>query len=243
MRLASRLRNTTLGDLLAVLHRSGASGVLELIEPHARHAIHLRRGQVQAVETNMGAARLGDVAARKRGISRPLVERARMFAHSRGIRIGQALVATQAIRATELDDLLAIQQRERLDHLYALPDAEVRFRVARPLPSGTSEQTPLSARDAFFGRPRRQERLGRVHSHHRGPGRLDEIALATLGLTAAATREQIRGAFRQLVLRLHPDRAGDIGDQERSERSQQLLAVLDAYQRLSHSGSILSVAT
>ncbi|MEI8254378.1 MAG: DUF4388 domain-containing protein [Deltaproteobacteria bacterium] len=171
MQLVSRLGQTTLGDLLGLLHRAGASGVLELIEPHARHAIHLRRGFVQAVESDSVASRLGDVAARFAGVSRPVVERARMFAHQRGLRIGQALVATHAIRPGALDDLLAAQQRERLERLYDLGEAEVRFRVARPLPAGASEQTPLPPREAFHGRPRKFDRDTTAQPGFRAPPR------------------------------------------------------------------------
>ena len=100
MQLSSRLRDTTLGDLLALMHRNNASGVLELLESRSRHAIHLRRGYVQAVESECATLRLGDVATRRWGIGRISVERARMYAHSKGIKIGQALVeAGQSINA------------------------------------------------------------------------------------------------------------------------------------------------
>jgi DnaJ-domain-containing protein 1 len=227
MQLASRLRDTSLGDLLAALHRAGASGVLELIERHTRHAIHLRRGHVQAVETDARATRLGDVAIRAGAASRPCVERARIYAQSRGLRIGQALVATRTIDTHELDSLLATQQRERLASLYRLGDAEVRFRVARPLPEGACERQPLGPQETFFGRPRRKPRtMVRPAAALRAPR-------AILGVTESANRDEIRVAFRRLVLELHPDRAVDVPDAERNARAARLVEVLEAYRSLS----------
>jgi hypothetical protein len=258
MQIASRLRDTTLGDLLAQLHRARATGVLELIEPRARHAIHLRRGFVQAVESERAALRLGDIATRLWGVARPAVERARMFAQGRGLRIGHALVATQVIGAGQLDALLAEQQRARLDMLYALDDAELRFRVARPLPRGAAEQSPLEAKDTFFGRPRKRPRASREDERearqtppargaaHRSAstsagGRARTTVsrfaneYATLGLDPSADERAVRDAYRALVLALHPDRAQEASDEERQARARRLVAVVRAYKTLSAS--------
>lgn len=238
MQIASRLRDTTLGDLLAQLHRENATGVLELIEPHARHAIHLRRGFVHAVESESARLRLGDVAARTWGVGRTLVERARMYAHAKGLRIGHALVATRAIAANQLDALLAEQQRARLEMLYDLRDAELRFRVARPLPNGAAEQVPLEARDVYYGRPRKQPRescaseppsarkprVSRAHAYH---PMAREYAL--LGVSPDSDERVVRDAYRALVLDLHPDRAHGLSDEERERRARKLVDVVRAY--------------
>lgn len=240
MQIASRLRDTTLGDLLAELHRANATGVLELIEPKGRHAIHLRRGFVQAVESESALVRLGDVAARRWGISRPAVERARMYAHARGLRIGHALVATRVIAAAQLDALLAEQQRARLELLYALRDAEIRFRVARPLPDGAAEQTPLEARDTFYGRPRKQARdTEHTQSTEQPRARHSRVTramhhplaaeYAVLGVTPDSDQRAVRDAFRALVLALHPDRAHGVSDLERESRARKLVDVVRAY--------------
>jgi DnaJ-domain-containing protein 1 len=261
MQIASRLRDTTLGDLLAQLYRARATGVLELIEPRARHAIHLRRGFVQAVESERAALRLGDIATRLWGVARPAVERARMFAQGRGLRIGHALVATHVIGASQLDALLAEQQRARLEMLYALDDAELRFRVARPLPKGAAEQSPLEAKDTFFGRPRKRprasgedegDRATRQTQPARGAAHRSTTTsasgrsratvahrfaneYATLGLDPSADERAVRDAYRALVLALHPDRAQGASDEERQARSRRLAAVVRAYKTLSAS--------
>ncbi|MDP3278422.1 MAG: J domain-containing protein [Deltaproteobacteria bacterium] len=243
MLIASRLRDTTLGDILAQLHRDGASGVLELLEPKARHAIHLRRGYVHAIESESSAQRLGDVAARRWGLGRPAIERARFVAHTRGIRIGQALVATEAIAPGQLDALLAEQQRVRLEALYAIPDAEIRFRVARPLPLGAAEHVPLPARETFFGRPRKRPlahdprkaqstRSARSpHVSHTMSRVSPEIrnAYAALGVAITCDRVALRHAYRTRVLALHPDRAMSLPEDERNRRSRELITVLQAW--------------
>ncbi len=250
MQLSSRLRDTTLGDLLALMHRNNASGVLELLESRSRHAIHLRRGYVQAVESECATLRLGDVATRRWGIGRISVERARMYAHSKGIKIGQALVALRVIEANQLDALLAEQQRARLEMLYGLRDAELRFRVSRPLPLGAAEQNPLGVRDTFYGRPRKQARSASASSPPPTPPRSHTTATHTtyarvsshpfakeyaeLGVSLDADATMIRKSFRELVLHLHPDRAQQLSAQEREIRAQRLVSVIRAYRTVSN---------
>jgi hypothetical protein len=251
MQIPSRLRDTTLGDVLAQLHRAYATGVLELIEPRGRHAIHLRRGFVQAVESERAMLRLGDVAARRWGLARPLVERARMLAHARGMRIGHALVATEAIAPVDLEQLLADQQRARLEALYTLEDAELRFRVSRPLPTGAAEQHPLPARETFFHRPRKAPRADEDPAPTAGgpaptaaAGRRAPTSgvreafhpqareYALLGVRPGADAKVLRDAFRALVFDLHPDRGHGLTERERSARAQRLIDVVRAYRAL-----------
>lgn len=248
MQIHSRLRDTTLGDLLAQLHRNNASGVLELLESRSRHAIHLRRGYVQAVESECATLRLGDVATRRWGIGRISVERARMYAHSKGIKIGQALVALHIIEANQLDALLAEQQRARLDMLYSLNDAELRFRVSRPLPLGAAEQSPLGVRDTYYGRPRKYPRVhekagpqSTQDTHQRATTNASHMRYtlhpmaqeyALLGIATDADSTAIRKAFRELVLQLHPDRAQQLSEKERDARAQRLVTVIRAYRTI-----------
>jgi DnaJ-domain-containing protein 1 len=56
MHLPGRLSRTTLGDLLGRLHRSHASGALELRARGRRHRIHLERGAVIAVDLEVDDA-------------------------------------------------------------------------------------------------------------------------------------------------------------------------------------------
>lgn len=228
MFLPQRLRDTTLGDLLATLHRGYATGVLELVEPSGRHAVHLRRGLVHAVEADGGAWRLGDLLTAAGLCARDTVERASSEARAFSQRIGHRLVAARAVSHAQRDEALAAQRRRRLETLYALADAELRFYPARPLPPGGAEQAPMSARETFHQRARRRDR-GERGGRAAGPR---AAALAVLGLGAEATLAEVRQRYRERVRALHPDLASGVGDVERGRRVAELRAVIDAYRTL-----------
>ncbi len=240
MQLASRLRDTTLGDLLAKLYRDGATGVLELIESHGRHAIHVRRGFVQAVESEGASARIGDVAVRSHVAARAAVEKASMQARVRKLRLGQAMVAQRVISPPQLDELLRRQRHERLEHLYAITDAELRFRVSRPLPPGATEQAPLLPGEVFHGRPRRNRRNATSSPPPRPASNAARVSapsaraghLTTLGLGVDASPGDVRSAFRRQVLLLHPDRSAATGAAPHADASRAFLAVVEAYRAL-----------
>ncbi len=91
--------------------------------------------------------------------------------------------------------------RAKLERLFAIADATVRFYVARSRPAGPR----LSPRDFLHGRPRARDRMKRPRTPER-----DDLALAraTLGVDANATVDDVRRVFRKLAKELHPDRAG-----------------------------------
>jgi hypothetical protein len=217
--LPSRLRETTLGDLLAGLQRARATGTLELVEAAAVHHVHLRGGAVQAVESSADARRFGDLAVAAGLATRGIVESAWGVGRARGFRIGQALVWRRVVTPSARDRVLDAQRLARLDSLYGVGDAALRFRSARALPEGAAEQSPLGARDAFHGRPRRRD-----HARCTGdPARAE--ALAALGFDHDPGTALLRRRFRELVLALHPDR--NPGD-----RGERLRAVIAAYRLL-----------
>jgi DnaJ-domain-containing protein 1 len=225
MQLPARLRDATLGDLLAQLYRARASGVLELDEGARAHAIHLRGGLVHAVE---GAApRFGDLTATLGVAERAAIERAWRTARDAG-RIGQCLIAARIISHHHRDRVLDEQRARRLDALFLLLDAGVRFRAARALPPGAAEQSPMLPSRVLRGRPRGRERGARAVV---SPARAE--ALAALGLPYDADPETARRRFRALVMELHPDRGGTAPRSE--DRERRLRAVLDAWRTLSDS--------
>jgi hypothetical protein len=225
MDLPERLRDTTLGDVLAALHRNHATGVLELTEACGHHRVHLRRGLVQAVETNAEASRLGDLCVVAGYCARDVVERVANDPHGRMQRLGQRLVGVRAVSHAQRDEALDAQRRRRLEALYALRDARLRFsEEARPLPPGGAEQRPMSAREMFHHRARRRDRGTRVMAH--AP---DEALLVLLGLSRGAPREELRRRFRERVRALHPDLAVAATETERSHREAELRVVLEAY--------------
>ncbi|MDB4929586.1 MAG: hypothetical protein JWM10_2070, partial [Myxococcaceae bacterium] len=134
MTLPSRLGETTLGDLLAALRRARATGTLELVEPARVHHVHLRAGAVQAVESDADARRFGDLAVAAGLATRTAVEGAWGVGRARGFRIGQSLVWRRVVSPSARDRVLDAQRLARLDSLYGVGDAALRFRSARALP-------------------------------------------------------------------------------------------------------------
>lgn len=228
MKLPDRLRDTTLGDLLATFHRAYATGVLELDEPRGRHVVHLRRGLVHAVEASGALWRLGDVLTAYGLCARATVERASQDARARAQRIGHRLVVERAVSVGQRDAALTAQRARRLDALFDLEDATLRFEAPRPLPPGGAEQPPMSARETFHQRARRRDR-----GH--GGGAMAEaraVACAVLGVAPDASSAAVRQRFRERVRALHPDLAPTVSDDERAAREAALRAVLAAYRAL-----------
>lgn len=225
MQLPAQLRDTTLGDVLATLHRRYASGVLELTETTRSWAVHLRRGLVHAVECSEGTARFGDLVTLTGLCARTDVEGAAHEARARGWRIGHQLVARRVMSTAARDRVLSAQRTRRLEALYAVDDAVMRFRpVLTALPPGSTEQPPMSARETFHGRARRRERATKPR-----PSEHITRALKVLGFTAEATPAEIRARYRERVRALHPDRCGACDEAQLAE----LKAVLDAWKVLS----------
>ena len=223
MTLPSRLGETTLGDLLAALRRAHATGTLELIEPDRVHHLHLRSGAVQAVESSADPRRFGDLAVAAGLASRLAVESAWGVGRARGFRIGQSLVWRRVVSSSARDRVLDAQRLARLDSLYRVRDAALRFRSARALPEGTAEQAPLGAHETFHGRPRRRD-----HSRcATDPARVE--ARSTRGFDHDPGAAGLRRRVQEVVLALHPDRHPDDASRARVDR---LRAVISAYRLL-----------
>jgi len=253
MQLPGNLRSTTLGDLLGALHRSGLSGTLELVEDRGvqagrRHRVHLAQGLVERVETDLPVARLGDILLRQGFVSRPLLDRVTAHAGrtSAGM-LGQLLLRERVITRDVLSAALRHQLRRRLDSLFGLSSAAVRFRVPRP-EARDAGGIPLSPREFLHGRPRREPRQdtpvpgsaasgsaasgkGAAPGSSRAP-RVDPAlaqALTTLGLPAHATLEAVRQAFRSHALRVHPDRHPTASAPERQRLLKRFAELSAAY--------------
>lgn len=148
--LPRRLRDTTLPALLAACRDARVDGTLRLREGGADHAIHLRRGEVLAVECAAQGPRLGDVVVAVGVGSREAVERAWEADAARGWRIGQSLVGRRLLSPRDRDRLLQAQRAHRLAQLCALGDARVWLAPPSSLPPGAAEQPPMSARELAF---------------------------------------------------------------------------------------------
>lgn len=229
--LPSRLERSTLGDLLGSLHRGRANGRLELVEVDGptsgvRRTIHLASGAIVRVDGS--GLRLGERLTND-PTRRLAIERALGARRPGDLRLsGEVLVGAGLADAETVRGALRAQAAERLEELFALQRAQVRFRVA----AGAAPAAPRIALgpDVFLhGRPRRETRIEASPPHAAAPSPLDE-SLATLGLSPAeATPEAIGRAFRRRAAALHPDRARDATTRRVLERAFAQLG--DAYRR------------
>ncbi len=244
MLLPGRLESTTLGDILGQLHRGRANGVLELYEAGRVHRVGLREGRVVAVQTPLLATRLGDLLRRHYPLSHE-TRRALERASPRGRRIGQWLLEHAGLRPELLASALRHQQRERLDGVYRVARARIRFRAAS-LPE--SPATTLDAREFLHGRPRQRDRSvadrcsegaaarGERRASGDEPGSSAtphrDDAWAQLELNRGASRDEVRAAFRRLARRLHPDAWSDAPAAMRERAAQRFVRLSSAYHEL-----------
>ena len=158
MQLPGRLRLTTLGDLLGALHRACASGILELVEVEGArsgksHRVYFEAGLVEDVDTSLNHPRLGEILARDGLLSMSALARvARRLVEQPGKRVGEILVEEGLGSADLVAAALRRQRTSRLEALYSLSEALIRFHVPRPRTG--FRPTPLSPREFLHGRPR-----------------------------------------------------------------------------------------
>jgi DnaJ domain len=241
MKLPGRLRLTTLGDVLGALHRSGASGVLELTEDRgSTHRVYLSHGMVTQVETSLVRQRLGEVLAGQGFLgARALARLARRLLEAPSQRTGEILVE-EGFATTELVSAgLRRQLRQKLEALFQLRDAQILFRVPR---SHEQWRSPLSPGEFLHGRPRARPRVraaaasdaarGREPRASAAPSGARSRAYATLGLLPGADRQAIQQAFRKLARSLHPDCFPNADASERARLLSRFAELSAAYHAL-----------
>lgn len=216
MQLPGQLKNTTLGDVLGALHRENASGVLELIEPDGRrHHIDLREGEVEHVETDRGGPRLGD-----------LLQLSDLPESTSDRRLGEALLDQGLVNQTELAEALRQQTLARLECLFSVAKAAVRFHVPRPEQEDPTAPRRLEGAEFLNGRPRHRPRSTGTEVRRQGG------ALRVLGLPEGATPDDIRRAFRELAQKHHPDRHPAASADERHRLFRSFAEISKAYHTL-----------
>lgn len=236
MQLPGHLGLTTLGDLLGTLYRAAASGTLELVEDRGvtagrTHRIALHRGLVSEIDTPLSVARLGEILQQEGFVTRDTLKTCAKEAEgSRLMTIGQSLLRAGAVSQEALSAALRYQLRTRLDRLFGIKEAKVRFRVPRPRTHQESDP-PLSPHEFLSGRPRARTRRRRSTEELRAlradPRRVR--AFGTLGLSPDAGRLQIHRAFRTLAAQNHPDRHPEASEGERQQLMQRFAALSAAY--------------
>lgn len=219
MQLPGQLKNTTLGDLLGALHRESASGALELIEPDGRrHRVDLREGEVEHVETDRGGPLLGD-----------LLQLTELPEAGDEQRLGEVLLDQGLVSRAELTEALRKQALARLERLYAIQKAAVRFHAPRPEPEDPTAPRRLERGEFLDGRPRHRPRGQAQASTKEHP---KTGALKVLGLGVGATTDDVRRAFRELAQKLHPDRHPGASTDERQRLFREFAEISRAYHTL-----------
>jgi hypothetical protein len=154
---------------------------------------------------------LGEILARDGLLSVSALARvARRLLEQPGKRVGEVLVEEGLGTADLVAAALRRQRASRLEALYSLTEALIRFHVPRPR-SGF-RPAPLSTREFLHGRPRARARErftfggGASRDSTRKSNEPKLAAFRELGLSADASPRDIQRAFRKLAAELHPDR-------------------------------------
>jgi len=233
--LPGRLSATTLGDLLGCLHRASADGVLELIERAGctagrAHRIYFERGLIDAVETGMGTPRLGELLVRQGALAPESLLCLRPRLLGQDVRTGELVIAERLASQAEVLRALREQLRARIEALFALRDALVRFHPRRPRRRVGLAPEPLGAAEFLHGRPR-------ARAARPAPSSERERALSALGLDARADARAVHSAFRARARELHPDRHPHASAAERSLLLKRFAELSAAYHELVRTSS------
>ena len=241
MQLPGRLKATTLGDVLGALHRSGASGTLELGEPNGRiHRVHVTRGLVAAVELDRASASLAEILRRDDAIDDDTLRRSLLRAMASRRLHGEVLVRDFQLSPEIVGRALRRQILLRLSILEDIADAQISFRVTVRPPRGALIGDPLGGKEFLPGRRRARDREAREQSGtYRSappmPGGFDPVranAYRTLGLPFGADGDDVKRAYRKLVRSYHPDLHPDATHEERRSLSVRFSEVTAAYRAL-----------
>jgi hypothetical protein len=232
MQLPGRLRLTTLGDVLGALHRSNASGVLELGEDRgAVHRVYWTQGMITQIDTDLCRQRLGELLAGQGFLgARALARLARRLLEAPSQRAGEILIEEGFVSTELVSAGLRRQLRQKLEALFGLKDARITFRIPRP----HERFSPLSPGEFLHGRPRARPRA-RASAQEKPPAatRISRPSpYATLGVPPGADRATIQQAFRRLARTLHPDRFPHADPDERARLLSRFAELSAAYHSL-----------
>lgn len=242
MQLPGRLKATTLGDLLGALHRSSASGSLELGETNGRrHRVHLANGLVTAVELDRASASLAEVLRREQSIDEDTLRRSLLRAMASRRLHGEVLVRDFHLSPSIVGRALRQQVMIRLSVLEELVDAQICYRVTVRPPRGALTDEPLAPSEFLAGKKRARDRAPASESPFRSsrpsfvPGAFDTAkmnAYRALGLPFGADATEVKQAYRRLVRSYHPDLHPSATHDERRTLSVKFAEVTAAYRAL-----------
>lgn len=230
MLLPGRLEKTTLGDLLGVVHRAGATGTLELVEDRGRaHRIHVAQGLVVSVEIDGVAPSLAEILRRDHVIDDDVLRRSLLRAMASQRLHGEVLVNEFRLSPSVVGNALRRQILARLSMLERLTGARVSFRVALRVPRGSLHEVPLQPSEFLHGRRRLRERAAQSPQ----PARARDMShWRVLGLAPGATETEIKRAYRRLARSVHPDLHPGASPEEKRALEVQFAEITSAYRAL-----------
>jgi hypothetical protein len=239
MQLHGRLRSTTLGDLLGVLHRGAATGTLEFVEDRGRvHRVHVTCGLVAAVELDGASPPLAEFLRVDEAADEDVLRRSLLRALASRKLHGQVLVDEFNLAPSLVGRALRRQMCARLVALEQLTDARVAFRVTvrpprealvgklRDSRGAGVWDAPLGAGEFLHGRRRARERT----SVRAEP--VDASAWGILGLSPGSAVAEVKRAYRRLARTVHPDLHPGATDVERRTLQARFTKLTDAYRAL-----------
>lgn len=236
MNLPGRLKLTTLGDVLGALHREKADGVLELIEPSGaaagrRHRVYLSGGLVDGAETDLAHPRLGEILVQQGTLHRDALSALlRRMVESPHRRVGEVLLSELNGSELEVGRALRSQLRAKLEAIFRLRDALLRFSVRRkPVDRGVRSE-PLSPSEFLHGRPRSRKRQSTASAERDDAEKAR--ARRVLGLSNSDGASEARRAFRRLAAAHHPDRFPNATADEMARLLRRFSAISQAYHTL-----------
>lgn len=186
-------------------------------------------GLVDGVETSLPAPRLGELLSRDGLLSRDALGRlSRRLIAEPNKRAGEILLEERLLSGDALLSGLRRQLRLRLDALFRLPEALVRFHV-RPPRRGDSAR-PLEPNEFLHDRPRARQRARGAAAPALAPNAVQ--SLAVLGLAPGAGPVEIQKAFRRLAAEAHPDRHPQASADERARLLRRFAELSAAYHAL-----------
>ena len=231
MNLPGRLRSTTLGDLFGQLHRARADGILELVEATGAgagraHRIFFASGLVDDVQTTLPAPRLGELLSREGVLAREGLSRlARKLVSEPHRRSGEILVEEKLASGEDVISGLRRQLRFRIEALFRLSEALIRFHVRAPRDASERRPAALGPEEFLHDRPRARK----TRNLRSAP---NEAAFRVLGLGPGADDEAVQRAFRRLARDVHPDRHPGASAEERARLLSRFAELSQAYHTL-----------
>ena len=140
--------------------------------PGRRHCIHLCRGLVTSVETELPVTPIGEILRREGLVGEGAIAWAlRQIQAGDPRTAGEILVADGFARPEFIRAGLRKQLKQRIDALFALDDAFVAFHAACQVAGPPAKASPLWPSDFLHGRPRYRDRApGPPSSAHGSAG-------------------------------------------------------------------------